>query len=70
MYITESVVYGFLEHFKNQSFCGVIHDRKLHFRLQNIQKELPEHSNVTNKILQENFSKVNKEAKSIFENFT
>ena len=25
---TESVVYGFLQHFKNNSFCGVIHDYK------------------------------------------
>jgi len=25
---TESVVYGFLEHFRKHSFCGVIHDYK------------------------------------------
>ncbi len=25
---TESVVYGFLQHFRNNSFCGVIHDYK------------------------------------------
>lgn len=25
---TESVVYGFLKHFRNESFCGIIHDYK------------------------------------------
>lgn len=47
---TESVVYGFLKHFSQNKFCGVIHDYK-HFELTEIAYPLFETSDIPFKII-------------------
>ena len=42
---TESVVYGFLKHFRNESFCGIIHDYK-DFELTEMAYPLFKDSNI------------------------
>ncbi len=42
---TESVVYGFLQHFSKHSFCGIIHDYK-NFEITEMAYPLFRHSNI------------------------
>ncbi len=47
---TESVVYGFLKHFRKESFCGIIHDYK-DFELTEMAYPLFKNGNISFKII-------------------